>query len=374
MPDKAINSRKASGNPFTPEFGREPVYFAGRESILDEITLDLEEESNICALLVGPRGTGKTATLTYLSGEAERFGVVAVNVTSVLGMLDDIYQRTLESAQHLIGENDSKKVKGVKIAGLGGIEWENSQQDAGNWRTKMNRVLDALEEKDTGLLITVDEVDVSLDEMSQLVANYQHFVREKRRVSLIMAGLPYNVSLLLNGSSTSFLRRAQRFELGSLRDQEVEEAFRLTVEDGGKNIDREALQAAVESIGGFPFMMQLLGHRAWRASEDSPYVSMENIEKGSRLAKAELEHRIYEPTYRDLSKADREFLKAMLPDAKSTSRQNLMERLKKPSGHISTYRKRLMEAGLIHEDIEGELRFSLPGFREYLEALVRESR
>ena len=43
------------------------------------------------------------------------------------------------------------------------------------------------------MLFTVDEVDPTLDEMVQLAAFYQHFVREGRKVALLMAGLPHNV-------------------------------------------------------------------------------------------------------------------------------------------------------------------------------------
>lgn len=121
----------------------------------------------------------------------------------------------------------------------------------------MNLILDQLNEANTGLVISVDEIDPSIPEMVELVTTYQHFVRENKKVALIMAGLPYKVSALLSGKTTSFLRRAARHNLGSIPDYEVKEAFRLTVEDGGKRIDDDALDLAASAIGGFPFMFQL---------------------------------------------------------------------------------------------------------------------
>ena len=44
------------------------------------------------------------------------------------------------------------------------------------------------------VLFSVDEVDPTLDEMVQLAAFYQHFVREGRKVAPLMAGLPHNIS------------------------------------------------------------------------------------------------------------------------------------------------------------------------------------
>lgn len=58
-------------------------------------------------------------------------------------------------------------------------------------------------------------------------------MREDRRVILLMAGLPYHVSNLLSGKSTSFIRRAARHDLGSIPAYEAREAFRLTTEQGG---------------------------------------------------------------------------------------------------------------------------------------------
>ena len=43
--------------------------------------------------------------------------------------------------------------------------------------------------------------------------------------------------------------------------------------------------------------------------------------------------------------------------------------LKKSSGSISTYKKRLIEAGVIEEPLQGHFEFALPGFGEYVASL-----
>ena len=43
------------------------------------------------------------------------------------------------------------------------------------------------------------------------------------------------------------------------------------------------------------------------------------------------------------------------------------KRLGKPSGHISTYKKRLVQSGVIGETLDGDFYFALPGFKEYVE-------
>lgn len=360
-------------NPFTPMFGRVPAYMAGREQIIDDMVMAFENgdsDPNLCSIFYGARGTGKTALLAHLGFCAQQAGWITASVTASNGMLDDILQRLNESAAHLVESQPSMRMTGIEIAPLGSISWEHntSTLDGANWRTKMNRLFAQLENTDTGVLIAVDEVDASFEQMTELVTTYQHFVSEGKKVALLMAGLPFRISALLTGKSTSFLRRAAQHPLGSISDVEVKEAFRLTVEDGGKSIDDEALDRAAEAIDGFPFMFQLVGYRAWNASRRTSEVSLLNVERGANLASEELESRVFGSTVEELSPGDLEFVRAMNPEGRTT-RQELKERLQKNSGSISTYKKRLIEAGVIEEPLQGHFEFALPGFGKYIKKI-----
>lgn len=357
-------------NPFTPIFGKVPPHLAGRERIVSDILAAFESPQNSpdrCTMFVGARGTGKTALLTYLGDRARECGWVTANVTAVPGMLDDILQQTVRASSHVIDAHSNVHLKSISIAAIGGVSWERRENAPANWRSSMSELLDQLAEQGVGLVITVDEVDPSLDEMTQLVTTYQHFVRENRDVVLLMAGLPHRISSLLSGEATSFLRRAARQNLGSVADYEVEEAFRLTVEEDGKTIDSQALQDAVRSIEGFPFMFQLVGYRSWKASGKRDIIGVDDVEVGARLARAELKDRVFDATFDELSPGDRTFLRAMLADETTTQQSDLRERLGKSSSHISSYKKRLLEAGVIEEPSRGSLVFALPGFRAYLD-------
>ncbi|WP_443613243.1 ATP-binding protein, partial [Adlercreutzia sp.] len=151
MADKIAKVQQETFNPFTPEFGKVPAYFAGREQVLSDILSAFEEQTmNLCALFVGPRGCGKTALLTYLGNEASRLGWVVANVSATSGMLEDIVQRTEESASHLIAASSEKRLTGVNIAGIGGATWDAKSNTKANWRTRMNNLLERLGEADIG--------------------------------------------------------------------------------------------------------------------------------------------------------------------------------------------------------------------------------
>jgi hypothetical protein len=347
---------------------------AGRRQLLDEITAMLEDPVNnpsAVSLLLGSRGTGKTTLLSYFSDVAKANGWIDARVTAIPGMLDEILAQTYRSAEHLIEPVPAKRIKSVGVANIGTVEWENdADKDLAarktTWRTEMADVLDELERTGTGLLISVDEVDPSLEDMTMLVTAVQHFLDEGRKVSLLMAGLPYALSTMVAGKSTSFLRRAAKRDLSRLADYEVEVAFRETLASAEVGIGESALAEAVRAVGGFPYMLQLVGYYAFELRGAKEVVDDEVVAKAKEMASRELADRVYDATYYELSDADRDFLFAMLEDPETTRQADLAARLDRPSGHVSIYKKRLLRAGVIEERSRGQIEFSLPGFREYL--------
>ena len=181
-----------------------------------------------------------------------------------------------------------------------------------------------------------------------------------------MAGLPYGVTSLLSGKSTSFLRRAARYELQALSDYEVEEALVRTMKDGGKTFEPDALEAAVKAIKGFPFMLQLVGYRVWRMAESSSVIDISSVDAAANIVRKELEQRIYDAVWFELSEADKSFLQAMTEDSEITRQADLPSRLNKPSGHVSKYKKRMLQQGVIRERSRGLLELCLPDSKSIL--------
>lgn len=95
------------------------------------------------------------------------------------GMLEDIIERTKEAADSRLSQSHAR-INGVQIGPVD-IDWTYTQEAQGNWRTRMNGIFKQLEKHDIGLLITIDEVTVDLEEMLQFASVYQHFVREGKK-------------------------------------------------------------------------------------------------------------------------------------------------------------------------------------------------
>ncbi len=363
-------------NPFTPSFGKVPPHMAGRDQVVCDLLDALDNgagDPNLTTILVGARGTGKTALLTSVSREARSRGWVSVDVSARPGMLKSILDRSRAGAAHLIESEGGTRIKSIQVGQLIGLEWEVAKRDQPDWRMSMEKVLDGLSEVGSGLLITVDEVRADLDDMVDLVSVYQHFVREDRPVALLMAGLPFRVSELLSSEDISFLRRAQHRTFGRIPDADIEDALRQTVQEAGRQIGGAALARAAEAIDGFPYMMQLVGYRAWSRNPGAGEITAQDVDEAAALAKRELASGVFDATYKELSDRDRQFLFAMLEDDAESLVADIARRMGVKGNYAGQYKRRLLEQGLIGERGRGRVAFELPGFREYIREMSREA-
>lgn len=363
----------ARPNPFTPNFGSEPLVMAGREEIIagmDRAFRNGPGDPRLTSIFIGARGTGKTALLNAVPHIAANYGWVCASATTLPGMQEDLFQRARSQASEFLEPTRSSRLTGVSIGGALGLEWENRDQGLGNWRTKMYGILDVLEEHGSGLLFTVDEVTPSIDEMILFAATFQHFVRENRRVALLMAGLPNNISSLLSNKSASFLRRSKQYRLKRISDADIARAMLQTVNDGGRSIDRDALNAAVAASGGFPYMMQLVGFNMWEAHPNADAIAIDDVEEGIAMAAQDMRSGVFASTLTDLSEGDIAFLRAMLPDEKVSLMKEITNRMGVTSSYASQYRLRLIDQGVIGERGRGRVAFEIPGFSDYLREVL----
>jgi len=357
-------------NPFTPSFGSIPLQLAGRDKVIGDILDGLDNgpgDPNRATIFVGARGSGKTVLLAKIAEEASANGWISVNVNSALDMLDEILIQSRDNAKEFLAAETLSRITSVSIAGVGVSREVNQSNRKITWRSEMTSIIKELNEKDVGLLITVDELDVRVDELRTLITAFQHFVRERRDVALIMAGLPPKVSSLLRDDSISFLRRAFQHHLEAIEESEVRFSMKKTINLAGRSIEKEALSLAVKNTKGYPFMIQLIGYQMWRQHPELTSISYEDAEEGIILAKIDLERMIFDSTYRELSEKDLTFLKAMLDDEEYSSISDISTRMGVTPKYAGVYRNRLIGQGIIGSVGYGIVAFSLPTFREYFQ-------
>ena len=366
----------AERNPFTPSFGIVPDFLAGREAILKEMSRAFENglgDPNLASVIVGSRGSGKTALLACIGDEARKAGWLVVDSVAAPGMLEDILQRCAEEAAQLVEPKSRRHLSGLSLGQILGIEWALDDPGQANWRTRMSALLDQLRDKDTGLLITVDEINPEEQELVQLASLYQLFIREHRKVGLVMAGLPKNATDLADNDRITFLRRSRKRHLGRIADVEIERAFRKSFEGTGKSIADDLLELAVSASGGFPYMMQLVGYNIWEECAASATVTGKDVERGIAAARSEFTENVLRSTLRDMSEGDRRFALAMAPDAEGSRITDVAKRMGKGANYASTYKARLLKQGVIEELDNGRFTFAIPLLREFLMDYQRQS-
>ena len=354
-------------NPFRPSFGSIPAALAGRSELIREIMDGLDNgvgDPNRATIFVGARGTGKTVLLATIAERIQGRGWISVNVTSGNGMLKEILVQSREKTAHILASSTQSKLSGLQIGPLA-VTMELDKA-VSTWRSEMAVLIEELNQKDIGLLITIDEISPHHEELHVLVDTFQHFVRERRDVAILLAGLPNQVSLLLLDEHISFLRRAFRHSLESIDASEVAYAIRETVHAGGREISESALWKAAEATDGFAFMIQLLGYHMWKQTPDTVEISDEDVERGLHYAYRDMEKMIFETMMRELSDREKEFLTAMAQDEQYSRTSDIAEKLKISTNNATQIKKRLIERCLIRNEGRGKVAFDMPLLREYL--------
>lgn len=362
-----------AANPFRPGFGVSPRVLAGRDQLLEEFDTALDEGpgSPLRSVLVsGARGMGKTVILNELEEAARVRAWLVVRLPESGDLLEELASTTLPS---LLAEHDSeravrRRVTGAGIAGVGSLSatakerYEVRETAA----TLIARLLDVLASHETGVLFTLDELQaVDRESVAAFASLYQHLVRDERDVALVAAGLPVGVDQLLQHRGTTFLRRAERVQLGPLSTAEVTDAARRTVEGADGTITDDALRALTEVVHGYPYLLQLAGYRAWREAAGGR-IAESHVRATLRVVSERMGRLVHEPALRDLPQAQGAYLAAMARDDGPSSTGEVALRLGLSAQHANVFRTRLIERELIAPAGHGRVDYTLPYLRDHL--------
>jgi hypothetical protein len=366
----------AQRNPFKPTAGATPPLLVGRAEALDEFRESIDDGPGAPSRLVrltGARGVGKTVMLTEMSTIARLAGWSSIAETATPGLVERLTAASVRLRHKLDpGGAPRRQLSGATLPsvlgiGGGGIQFAPSQaEQTVELRDGFTLLLDALEARGKGLLITVDEVHAAgRADLRDLAAVFQHLIRDGRDVALALAGLPSAVSDLLNDDVLTFLRRATPIELADVPLSEVRAALSRTITDAGRYIDQAALDMSTAATSGYPFMIQLVGYHVWRKADDLS-IDSDAATRGIAAARKRLGSTVHATALADLSDIDRTYLVAMSQDDGPSGTGTIAQRMGETAQYANVYRTRLIDAGMIEPVGHGKVDFSIPYLREYL--------
>lgn len=337
-------------NPFNITFGKEPKNIIPRDSDFKSIFdsfLNENPDSEIY-LLTGPRGSGKTVSLTTISNVFKEFDKwLVINLNPSADMLEQLGSKLYDEGKLKklfvsVDFNFSFKGLGFSITG---------KEPIAHISTLLKKEFEYLKKKGIRVLITVDEV-YSNDYMKIFTQEFQLFIRENYPVFLLMTGLYQNISLLERQKNLTFLVRAPRIYLGGLNNRSIVNSYKRIFDIKDKN----AVELA-KLTNGYAFAYQLLGDILYKNNKTR--VDQDVIDRYDEL----LQERSYNLIYNELSDKEKLILHAA---ATNSDNSYLMKEAEVSSNQLSNYKKGLYLKGIIEKDYRSGISFALPRFKEYL--------
>ncbi|AEX49253.1 ATP-binding protein [Corynebacterium diphtheriae] len=368
-------------NPFRATLGSTPPYLAGRRHEIEDFAEALDDGPGAherISLITGLRGVGKTVLLNAFEEEARARSWWVISETATAGFTERIIDALFRKASEIL-HTHRRKLSGITLPSIGGIQFPDilEHQPKITLRSVLTEILSWQEEIDrklgqdsVGLLITLDELHYHRrEEVIDFGATIQHLVREDLNISVAMAGIPQSIKPLLASEEgknpVTFLRRANRIDLGLIDNNEVRKALAEPVEKVGFTWESDALTDAAEACGGYPFMIQLIGQQCFKRKR-SNFITVDSVAEAAVVAKRKLGQLVHEPALADLSEVDRTFLVAMAADDAPSTMSDIAQRLGVNSQYAGNYRRRLIDAEIITSSGYGQVDFELPYMREYL--------
>lgn len=368
-------------NPFRATLGSTPPYLAGRRHEIEDFAEALDDgpgAHECISLITGLRGVGKTVLLNAFEEEARARSWWVISETATAGFTERIIDALFRKASEIL-HTHRRKLSGITLPSIGGIQFSDilEHQPKITLRSVLTEILSWQEEIDrklgqdsVGLLITLDELHYHRrEEVIDFGATIQHLVREDLNISVAMAGIPQSIKPLLASEEgknpVTFLRRANRIDLGLIDNNEVRKALAEPVEKVGVTWESDALTDAAEACGGYPFMIQLIGQQCFKRKR-SNFITVGSVAEAAVVAKRKLGRLVHEPALADLAEVDRTFLVAMAADDGPSTMSDIAQRLGVNSQYAGNYRRRLIDAEIITSSGYGQVDFELPYMREYL--------
>ena len=252
--------RQAMTNPFTPNFGIEPPFMAGRDEEKALLAASLETLQGAVgaaehAVLVGPRGCGKTSLMIWLRRHIQDThpNVRVQKLTT-----------TLPSTQGAIAAHILKDAYRSKLPEKVGVRLEAGLASAdASWsiRGLEAELIVALKKAcaKNPLVLLVDETQsCSSQGLHHLFNLVQDVNSDTRNLFAVLAGTPA-ITEVLHGISATFYNRTEKICIGLIDELNASHALRRPLEDAGYSIEAAALKQLIDTCQGFPYFLQKSG-------------------------------------------------------------------------------------------------------------------
>lgn len=333
-------------NPFNVTFGELPNSLVSREEEIKLIKESFDEESSETKVYVisGPKGCGKTVLLTYLSKTFKGEGCITIDLNPFEDLNEQFAAKLYEQGKMkklFLSPEFSFSFKGLTFSLSGETEIKNIS-------TLIDKMLACLKKKKKRVLVTIDDVS-SNDYVKSFIFSFQQMIRNSYDVFLLVSGLYENVSELERNKSLTFFLRAPKLNLEPLNLFEITYLYKKLL-----NLKEDEAIKYAKLTKGYAYGYQLVGSLVFKNGTNANI--LEEYDK-------KLIQNSYLLTWEKLTSKEKEFLYSM---AENTSQKEIAKAINMSNGNLQTYKKRLIDKGIIVSKERGKLDFALPRFKEFV--------
>ncbi len=365
-------------NPFRTAPGSDPPHLVGRDAeiSLARFAIGMTRSGAPAApvIIMGQRGTGKTALLRRIVAQARRESAIVVATEATRREpFAAILRLGLEAARDGLGSVPEKLKRTIgKVAralpkpeyelpqGAGSITLADHTSLEGAALITLLRELNEVAWKHHKyLLFAVDELqEAQLDDLSALVRFIHETAGTSEPALLIGAGLPNSRDHLHRAHT--YTERWRFVEIGLLDRQQTRDAIGKPIRDAGHRIRETALEALAEETAGYPFFIQEYASAAWMHHRNTTITEgdVEAIVPGVRNL---LDSSLYNGHFRALTPRECGYVLALSDlGAGSHTVREIAESLGSTSERLSSIRNRLIKKDVLFVPSVGMVEFRIP--------------
>jgi AAA ATPase domain len=382
-------------NPYTP--GQIPRVLAGRAVEKDQIRGHLSRVSTF-GELGGPllvfhaaRGVGKTSLLREGQRDAEEHGFVTTWVSCArrqrfLPELADRVAHALEAAD-VVPASDRNRWRtrltrfgvqagppGLKVsAEVTPVVADEGAENPAPIAALEDLLHDAAslvrDRGGAGLAVFLDELHAPDRDDTAIFLNALQNLdgqRDRNPLAVFGAGLPSTPEELTRAAT--FGERSAFVALGLLDERAAEQALVEPAAALGVAWEPAAVAAVERQARGYPYFLQLIAHAAFAAAApgEGATITVTHVEAAGPAAHDQLQS-MYRARWKAASRLEQELMAAMAGvGTDAVSRSDIAAAMGRDSQALSVPRDRLMDKGVIESAGRGLLRFTLPGFGDYV--------
>ncbi|HPE29935.1 MAG TPA: AAA family ATPase [Parvularculaceae bacterium] len=384
---------KSPPNPYAPGAGYPPPELAGRDEILADARLAIENSKAgrpaRSFIFVGLRGVGKTVLLNEVQNIADDEGaltdfievsaneplskVVVATLRSALLKLDRIkgaseqVKKALRVLKSFVG---AVKVKYEDIEFSLDVDAEPGVADSGTLARDLAELFlavgQAAKARKKSIVILIDEIQILPSDEFEALIMAIHRVDQKRLPLLVVgAGLPLLVKLA--GDAKSYAERLFDYpDIGPLDDDAAKRALVKPAKDEGVSYEDTAIKLVIERTKGYPYFLQEWGYQCWKARKSSVIKHADAMRAG-RAAVTRLDKNFFKSRYERLSDPQKDYLRAMAELGAGPHRTGaIAEQIGKTSQQLAPHREALIQNGMIYSPRYGYAAFTVPLFDEFI--------